>query len=326
MKIAVFGQAAFGKDVLLAVADAGHEIVGVYAPPAGKRPDPLAEAAGERGWALLRHRRFRAKGGGQAIPELLEEYLGLGAELNLMPFTTVILPPEIVEAPEHGSLCFHPSLLPAFRGGAALAWQIIMGAEKTGVTVFRPDEGVDTGPIVVQRGGVEISPTDTTASLYFDKLYPLGVEAMLDAVAAVADGTARFEVQSEAGASFQGLVGDPEARIDWTRPGVEVDRLIRGCDPQPGAHALLAGEPLRLYGSEFSPRPRPNEPSKKLPGTAAELAGTDEKLPGTVLGLSGGRVEIAVVGGRIAIAKGKRAGGKKLAAEELSLPVGTQLS
>jgi methionyl-tRNA formyltransferase len=305
MKIAVFGQAAFGKDVALAVADAGHEIVGVYAPPEGARPDPLAEVAGERGWTLFRHRRFRARG--VAIPELVDEYRGLGAELNLMPFTTVILPPEIVEAPEHGSLCFHPSLLPAFRGGAALAWQIIMGAEETGVTVFRPDEGVDTGPIVIQRSGVAVSPTDTTASLYFDKLYPLGVAAVLDAVAAVADGTARFEDQNEAGASFQGLVGDPEARIDWARPGREVDRLIRGCDPQPGAHALLAGETLRLFGSEFSAR-------------------TSDEAPGTVLGFAGGRLEIAVHGGRICIAKGKRADSKKLAAEEMSLPAGTLLA
>jgi methionyl-tRNA formyltransferase len=305
MKIAVFGQAAFGRDVVLAVADAGHEIVGVYAPPEGARPDPLAEAAGERGWPLFRRRRFRSKG--RAIPELVEEHRRLGAELNLMPFTTVILPPEIVEAPEHGSLCFHPSLLPAFRGGAALAWQIIMGAEKTGVTVFRPDEGVDTGPVVVQRGGIEISPTDTTATLYFDKLYPLGVSAMLDAVAAVADGTARFEAQNEVGASFQGLVGDPEARIDWSRPGIEVDRLIRGCDPQPGAHTLVAGESLRLFGSEFSAR-------------------ACDEAPGTVLGLSKGRLEIAVAGGRLAVAKGKRADGKKLVAEELSLAVGTQLA
>jgi methionyl-tRNA formyltransferase len=304
MKIAVFGQAAFGKDVTVAVADAGHEIVGVYAPPESGRPDPLATEALTRGWPLLRHRRFRAKG--RAIPALVEEYERLGAELNLMPFTTVILPPEIVDAPERGSLCFHPSLLPAFRGGAALAWQIILGAEKTGVTVFRPDEGVDTGPIVVQRGGVEISPSDTTASLYFDKLYPLGVEAMLEAVAAIADGTARLEAQSESGASFQGLVGDPEARIDWARPGVEVDRLIRGCDPQPGAHARLGEETLRLFGSGFS-------------------AGSSDEAPGTVLGVEGGRLLIAVEAGRISLAKVKLGDGKKVAASELSLEAGTQL-
>ena len=135
---------------------------------------------------LLRHRRFRRKG--QAIPELVQEYQSLDAELNVLPFTTVILPPEIVDAPRLGSLCFHPSLLPAYRGGNALAWQIILGATESGVTVFRPDEGVDTGPIVIQRGGVEIRPDDNTASLYFDRLYPLGVDAMAEAVASTPSG------------------------------------------------------------------------------------------------------------------------------------------
>lgn len=312
MKIAVFGQAAFGKDVTVSVAAAGHEIVAVYAPPEGKRPDPLAEEATARGWPLFRHRRFRSQG--RAISERVAEHAALGADLNLMPFTTVFLPPEILDAPEHGSLCFHPSLLPAYRGGAALAWQIILGAEQTGVTVFRPDEGVDTGPIVIQRRAADISPTDTTASLYFDKLYPLGVEAMLQAVAAVADGTAQYSAQTERGASFQGLVGDPEARIDWSRPGAEVDRLIRGCDPQPGAHTRLADESLRLFGSEFSEAPSATDP--QMP----------DAVPGTILAVEGGRLVVAVVGGRISLAKAKLAGGKKLAAAELPLAAGTQLS
>ncbi len=310
MKIAVFGQAAFGKDVTVAVAEAGHEIVGVHVPPEGARPDPLAEEATARGWPLYRHRRFRSKGA--AIPSRVDEYLALGAELNLMPFTTVILPPEIVEAPDHGSLCFHPSLLPAFRGGAAIAWQIILGAEKTGVTVFRPDEGVDTGPIVVQRGDVEISPSDTTASLYFDKLYPMGVEAMEEAVAAVAAGTARFEPQREQGASFQGLVADPEAQIDWSRPGAEVDRLIRGCDPQPGAHARWGEQSLRLFGCEFT-------------AASADAEGADV-TPGSVLGIEQGRLRIAVQGGQISLAKGKLGDGKKVAAGELALTAGARLT
>src|SRR5690606_27394525 len=188
-RIALFGQAAFAKDVLVRLLEAGHELVGVYAPPAGPRPDPLAEEAEKRGLRLFRYKAFRRQG--RAIGDRVEEYLTLGAELNVMPYTTVFLPPEITDAAPLGSLCFHPSLLPAFRGGAAIPWQIILGATRTGVTVFQPDEGVDTGPIVVQKGGVVIEPTDTAATLYFSKLYPLGVEAMLEAVAAVDRGTAR---------------------------------------------------------------------------------------------------------------------------------------
>ena len=104
IKIAIFGQAAFGRDVAVRVAEAGHNIVGVYTPPAGARPDPLATEAEERGWPLMRHPRFRKKG--VAVDSLVQEHAALGADLNLMPFTTVILPPEIVEAPPLGSLCF----------------------------------------------------------------------------------------------------------------------------------------------------------------------------------------------------------------------------
>ena len=245
LRIAIFGQAPFGRDVTDRLAEAGHEIVAVHVPPdVGSRVDPLAVLATERDWPLFRYKGYRRKG--QAIVERVEEYLALGADLNVMPFTTVILPPEIVDAPRHRSVCFHPSLLPAYRGGNALAWQIIEGARESGISVFQPDEGVDTGPLYLQKGGAEISPTDNTASLYFDKLYPMGVEAMVDVVAAIDAGTAHLQPQAREGASFQGLVDDEVARLDFAAGADGVDRRIRGCDPQPGAWAELAGERIRL--------------------------------------------------------------------------------
>jgi methionyl-tRNA formyltransferase len=307
LRIAIFGQAPFGRDVAARLAEAGHEVVGVHVPPdQGSRKDPLAELAEEEGWRLVRHKAFRRKG--EARPELVEEYLSFGAELNVMPFTTVILPPEIVDAPRLGSLCFHPSILPAYRGGNALAWQIILGAEESGVTVFKPDEGVDTGPIVLQKRGVPIEPTDNTASLYFDRLYPLGVDAMAEAVAAVADGSATFTAQSEEGASFQGLVDDAAARIDWSRSGEELDRLIRGCDPQPGALAMWGGEEIRLHGGRLE-------------------SGDHAEAPGSVLGLAeDGRLRVAAAGGRVlSIAKLKVGDGKKAAAAEAGLSQGDRL-
>lgn len=297
-RIALFGQAAFAKDVLVRLLDAGHDVVAVYAPPtpAGARPDPLAEEAEKRGLATFRYKAFRRQG--QAMPERVAEYRTLGAELNVMPYTTAILPPEIVDAPPLGSLCFHPSLLPAYRGGAAIPWQIILGAQETGVTVFVPDAGVDTGPIVVQKGGVPIAPTDNAASLYFDKLYPLGVEAVIEAVDAVDRGVAQPRPQSEAGASFQGLVTDEVARIDWSRPAIELDRLVRGCDPQPGAHARRDdGVPVRLFDARLRPA-----------AAAAE--------PGTVLGLEDGRLAIAARGGVLAIGKLRIGEGAKIPAAQ----------
>ena len=304
-RIAIFGQAAFGRDVLLRVLEAGHEVVAVYVPPDRGRPDPLAEEAAGKGLRLLRHARFRRQG--RAIGELVAEYVGLGAEMNLMPFTTVILPPEIVEAPPLGSLCFHPSLLPRFRGGSAIPWQVILGERESGVTVFRPDAGVDTGPIVVQKGGVSISDTETAASLYFDKLYPLGLEAIAEAVRAVDEGTAVPRPQDERLATFQGLVDDAVARIDWTKDAATIDRLVRGCDPQPGAHAQRGGVPVRLFDARL------------LPGSA-------ERASGTVLALDGDAVVVAAGGGRLRIGRARVGDGKKVAAAQSGLAPGDVLA
>jgi len=309
LRIAVFGQAPFGRDVTARVAEAGHEIVAVHVPPAKGRPDPLAELAEEKRWPLFRYKAYRRKGTGEPIAERVDEYLAVGADLNLMPFTTAILPPSIVDAPKHGSLCFHPSLLPAYRGGNALAWQIILGASESGVSVFQVDEGVDTGPLVVQKGGVEIGPTDNTVSLYYDRLYPLGVEAMVEAVEAVAAGNATPTPQSEQGASFQGLVDDAVARIDWSRPGVEIDRLVRGCDPAPGAWAELGGALVRLFGAQL-------------------VAGEPGPEPGQVLGLdeAGERLRIAVAGGELRVQKLRVGDGPKQKAAEAGIEGGARLA
>ena len=305
IRIAVFGQAPFGRDVTLRLAEAGHEVVGVHVPPdGGGRADPLAVEAEKRGWPLFRYKGYRRKG--RAIQARVDEYLELGAELNVLPFTTVILPPEIVNAPKHKSVCFHPSLLPAFRGGSALAWQIIEGAEESGISVFQPDDGVDTGPLYSQRGGVSISPIDNTASLYFDKLYPIGVEAMVETVAAIEAGTARLSPQPEEGASFQGLVDDETAKLDLAEDAVALDRRIRGCDPQPGAWLSLGDERIRLYGSRVESRSEPSE------------------APGSVLAVVESGLLLAARGGILRIQKIRRATGKCVA-HESGLEAGDQL-
>jgi methionyl-tRNA formyltransferase len=304
LRIALFGQAAFGRDVLLRLLEDGHEIAAVYAPPDAGRPDPLAEEAHVRGLLCLRHRAFRR--GGAAIPETVAEYRSLRPELNVLAYVTAILPPEIVDFPPKGSLCFHPSLLPRFRGGAALAWQIMLGERESGVTVFRPDAGVDTGPIVLQTGPVPIRDGDTAASLYFERLYPLGVEAMAEAVGLVATGRVRFTAQDDSRSSFQGLVGDAEARIDWSRPASEVDRRIRGCDPQPGAITMLGRERLRLFDARLA-------------------RGRDAAAPGTVLEVADGRLVLAARGGRISVGRVRRGEGPKQGADLLGIRVGERL-
>jgi methionyl-tRNA formyltransferase len=304
LRIALFGQAAFGKEVLERLLTDRHQIVGVYAPPEGGRPDPLAEEAEKRGLPLFRYKRMRRKG--RAIPELVDEHAALEAELNVLAYVTMILPPEVVDAPRHGSLCFHPSLLPRFRGGAAIPWQIILGEKESGVTVFRPDEGIDTGPIVVQKGGVEIGPTTTAATLYYRDLYPLGVEALCEAVTLVDRGEAKLLPQDDSRATSQGLVDDAVARVDWSRSCEDIDRLIRGCDPQPGAFALREAETLRLFD-------------------AARLAGEVAAPAGTILAIEEGRLVIAAEGGRISVGRVRIGGSKKSPAGEAGLAVGERL-
>jgi methionyl-tRNA formyltransferase len=305
MRIAYFGQAPFGRDVLVRLVEAGHEVVAVYAPPAKARPDPLAEEAEKRGLRLIRHASMRRKGA--AIPERVEEYRSLGAELNVLAFVTMILPPEIVDAPAEGSLCFHPSLLPKYRGGNALAWQIMLGEAETGVTAFRPDAGVDTGPIVVQKGGVAIEPHHTAATLYFERLYDLGVDAMVEAVDLVARGESEPVAQDESKASFQGLVTDEVARLDWSKSAVELDRWIRGCDPSPGAHAQWNDQTVRLFGGRLVSREESGAP------------------PGTVLGHVEGRLRLAARGGVLEVAKLRVGDGAKVGAAEAGLAVGERL-
>jgi methionyl-tRNA formyltransferase len=308
LRLALFGQAAFGRDVLVRLLERGHEVAAVYAPPDAGRPDPLAEEAGARGLRCLRHKAFRLRG--EALAERVAEHRSLGVELNVLAYVTAILPPEIVDGPPKASLCFHPSLLPRFRGGAALAWQIMLGERESGVTVFRPDAGVDTGPIVVQKGGVAIRDTDTAATLYFERLYPLGVDATVEAVDLVASGRARYVPQDEAKASFQGLVGDAEARLDFARSAVELDRQIRGCDPSPGAFALRGAEPVRCFDGRL------------LPEDAASRAAA----PGTLLGVEDGRLRIAARGGCLAVGRVRVGAGPKQPVAEAPLRAGERLA
>jgi len=246
MRIALFGQAPLAVDVLDRLLAGGHEIVGVYAPPDTGRPDALAERAVTAGVRLFRRRYFQKKTG-EPIPAALDEYRELNAELNVLASMTSFLPGAITEAPPHRSVCFHPSLLPRYRGGNAMQWQIILGERESGVTVFVPDEGVDTGPIVVQKSGIAIDDTDTTGSLFFKKLYPLGVDALVEAVMLIAEGRAQLTQQDEALATYQGLVDDGAAAVRLSTGIENVSRLVRGCDPQPGASIRVRGERVRLY-------------------------------------------------------------------------------
>ena len=240
MRIILIGQAAFAEKVLDGLLARGHDVAAVYCPPDhGARPDPVKARALAASLAVRQHKSLKA-------PEVQREFAAYGADLGVLAYVTQIVPPPVFEAPRLGSICFHPSLLPRYRGGSAINWQIIKGETETGVSVFWVDPGIDTGPVLVQKTA-PIGPDDTAASLYYNTLFPIGVEAVLEAVQLVAAGEAPRVAQDETMATYDPLCRDEHAQIDWSGPLREVYNLVRGCDPQPGAYTMVDGIPLRLY-------------------------------------------------------------------------------
>lgn len=308
MRIVLFGQAAFGQRVLEGILDKGHEVVAVYAPGASAgREDPLAAAAASRGLSLRTPKGYRS-------PEVAAEVRAAAPDLGVLAFVTKIIPDEVISAPRLGTICFHPSLLPRYRGGSALAWQLIRGETRGGFTVFWTDPGIDTGPILLQRE-VEISLDDTAGSLYFDKIFAPGVGGMVEAVELIAAGRAPRIPQDESRASYDPLCTDEHAVIDWAKPVRRVYDLVRGCDPQPGAHTLFRGEALRLFGASLVAEGAPA-------GAPGEVVAIDQRGIVVAAGSAGD-------GGGLAIAKVRGKGGGKVPAAEFAgtsgLAVGDRL-
>ena len=241
MRIAIMGQAAFGAKVLETLTDRGEEVIAAWLPQgkAGAKPDPLKVASGSRRIPVYQPETYKS-------PEALRDFRDLHPDLLIMAFVTDIIPYDFIETPSRGSICYHPSLLPRHRGGSAINWALIMGDEETGLSIFWTDAGIDTGPILLQKR-VPIDPEDTTGSLYFNRLFPLGVEAIAESVALIKEGRAPRLVQDESLTTYEPLCNDQVARIDWGKPVEEVHNLIRGCDPQPGAYIFYQGKKVRLF-------------------------------------------------------------------------------
>src|SRR5207245_5602099 len=162
---------------------------------------------------------------------------------------TLIVPENVLDLPTRGTIQYHPSLLPRHRGPSSINWPIIRGETRTGLSIFWPDHGLDTGPILLQKE-VEILDTDTLGSLYFDRLYPLGVTATLEAVDLVRADKAPKIAQDEAQATYEGWCKAENVQIDWHKPLQEVWNLIRSADPQPGAWTTYAGANVQLYDAK----------------------------------------------------------------------------
>ncbi|HEY2774661.1 MAG TPA: methionyl-tRNA formyltransferase [Candidatus Binatia bacterium] len=298
-KILLFGQAQFGQKVFEELALRGHEILAVCPPPdvAGRPDDPLKTAAAARGVPVIQRKGYRSD-------EAAREVDAARADLGILAYVTQIIPSRILDAPRCGSICFHPSLLPAYRGGSAINWQLIEGCKIGGVSLFRPDDGIDEGPVCLQKE-LAIGPDDTAGSFYYGKVFDAGVAATVECAELVLAGKASAVAQDESLATYEPLCRDEHACVDWSRPVRHVHDLIRGCDPSPGAHARFGDQVVRLYGSHIASR-------------------RDRGSAGTVLALGETGIEIAAAGGSVMLAR-LGVGGKKMTATDAAAALGLEL-
>jgi methionyl-tRNA formyltransferase len=277
MRIALIGQAAFGADVLTGLLKQGHHVAGVFCPPdRGDKVDPIKQAALDAGIPVFQPKRMKD-------PEAFDQMISLAPDLAVLAFVTDIVPGQVLAVPKLGSICYHPSILPRYRGASAINWAVINGETKSGLTIFWVDEGIDTGDLLLQKE-VDIGPEETTGEVYFNKLYPLGVEAVLEAVDLIAKGQAPRIAQDHSRGTYDPPCDEKVAGLDWSKPGRQVFNFIRGCDPQPGATTTFRGEKVKLYNARF-------------------LEEAHAAQPGEILAVTDKGLKVAVAGGVALIAR-----------------------
>ncbi|XP_041058751.1 mitochondrial 10-formyltetrahydrofolate dehydrogenase isoform X3 [Carcharodon carcharias] len=249
LNVALIGQSLFGQEVYSNLRKQGHKVVGVFTvPDRDGKADPLAVAAEKDGTPVFKFPKWRLKG--KPIVDVVEAYKSVGAELNVLPFCSQFIPMDVINHPRHGSIIYHPSLLPRHRGAAAINWTLIHGDKVGGFSIFWADDGLDTGPILLQRQ-CDIDPNDTVDSLYNRFLYPEGIIAMVEAVQLIAEGKAPRITQPEEGATYEGIQRKENSKISWDQPAEAIHNWIRGHDKVPGAWTLINGQAITLYGSSM---------------------------------------------------------------------------
>jgi methionyl-tRNA formyltransferase len=295
MRIVITGQQDFGKSVLEAFLTRGDEVAGVFCAPekAGAKPDPLRTAAQERGLQLFQLPSLKT-------PEARQAIAALDADIGVMAYVLQFAPQEFVSVPRHGTIQFHPSLLPRYRGPSSINWPIIRGEPETGLTIFRPTDGLDEGPVLLRKS-IAIGPDDTLGSVYFDHLFPLGVQALLEAADLVVAGAARETVQDESQATYEGWCRAPEAQIHWHAHIDFLYNLVRGCNPAPGAWTTIDGRKLQIFDAR-----------KHLTRTFGGVRGK----PGECVSIGPESMSISAQGGVLEVFRVKAEDGKKMPAAQ----------
>jgi len=304
MRIIVNGQQAFGKASLEAILDKGvDEVVAVYCAPdkEGRPVDPIKEFALEKGLEVVQPPNYKDEA-------VLEKLRSFNADLCVMAYMIIFVPEEARDIPTHGSICFHPSMLPKHRGPSSINWPIIGGAKKSGLTIFWPDDGLDEGEILLQKE-IDIEPDDTLGTVYFNKIFPLGVQTVVEAIDLVRAGNPPRIVQDENLATYESWCRKADAKIDWAKPVDEVYNLIRGTNPQPGAWTTLGELEIQVFDCAKS-----------------DTGGGE---PGTVTAVDDNTITVSALDGQIEIMRVRTKGAPKVAAGEFAgsnnIKVGTQL-
>lgn len=298
MRIVVHGQEAFGKAVLERLLERGENVVAVFCAPdkEGKAKDPLAAFAVEKGLPIHQPTSWKT-------PEALELMKSFKPDVCIMAYVTLFVPQPVLDAPTHGTFQYHPSLLPLHRGPSAISWPIAMGKTHTGLTIFWPDEGLDEGPILLQKE-CDIGPDETLGDVYFKKLFPLGVQAMIESLDLVREGKAQKVAQDNSKATYEYRFKKAMAEIDWSKPAAEVYNLIRAVNPAPGAWARFKGQKFDIYDA------------RKVDGSGQ---------PGEILSVSDDGISIAASGGAILAKRVRGEGGQKVAAAEFAASSGLKV-
>ena len=291
MKIAIIGQQDFGKTVLDEFLKRGDEVAAVFCAPEkpGAKADALRAAAEEKGLKVFQFKSLRGEDAHAALK-------GLSVDLGIMAYMLQFAPDTFTQIPRQGTIQYHPSLLPKYRGPSSINWPIIRGDTRTGLTIFRPNEGLDEGPVILQKT-CDIGPDETIGEVYFNKLFPMGVQAILEAADLVAAGKHSERAQDEAQATYEGWCRDAEARIHWAHHADFVYNLIRGCNPAPGAWTTLNGQKIQIFDARKHAFRRYADVSGKI---------------GEVSNVTDASFRVTAQGGAIEVLRARGADGKKV--------------
>lgn len=248
LRLVFAGTPEFAAEHLKALLDTPHQIVAVYTQPdrpAGRgqklMPSPVKQLALQHGLPVLQPPTLRD-------PATQEELRALAPDLMVVVAYGLILPQVVLDIPRLGCINSHASLLPRWRGAAPIQRAVQAGDAESGVTVMQMEAGLDTGPMLL-KVTTPISAGDTGGSLH-DRLAQLGPQAVVQAIEGLAAGTLQGEVQDDALATYAHKLNKDEARIDWSHPADELERLVRAFNPWPICHSTLDGQPLKVLAAE----------------------------------------------------------------------------